>query len=117
MLVLCVLLVLLVLLVLPRLRVRIGRVVLQLLLQALDFPPVIGLPLIAIVDHECQRAREGDDDEALDDALVNVIVVFVGTTGRYGIGEILFVRGMVVGVRLFEEIGYPLAKRKIGFRL
>ena len=90
------------------------RVVVPLLLRFLRFSPVVRLSLLAVVDEEGEGSGQADDDEALEDAVVEFVVVVVVAT-RYAIRERLVVvvvvcGAVVVGVRLFEEVGNPFAE-------
>ena len=91
------------------------------LLGLLHFAPVVRLALLAVVDEEGEGGGEADDDEAFEDALVEVVVVVVVVVGvgagHAVVGEgivvgvvVVIVGAVVVGVGLFEEVGDPFAQ-------
>ena len=92
-----------------RLRLRL------LLLSCLHLPAMIRLPLLAIIHQERQRGRQTDDDEALEDVVLDLVVVagvVVATGDAFGDGVVVVVVAgvVVVGVGFVEEVGDPFAQ-------
>ena len=75
---------------------------------------MVGLSLLAVIKQECERASKPDDDKALGNAIVNVIVVLLGAghgLRHHMISEVVVTfAGMVVRMRVFEEVGDPFTK-------
>lgn len=83
-------------------------------LLRLHLPPVVRLSLLSVIHKECQRGRQADDDQTLEDAVVDFVVVVVVSAG-HAFGEglvvvVVVVCAVVVRVGFFEEVGDPFAE-------
>lgn len=95
-----------------------GSILLPLLPTTLPLPlhllPMRILSLLPIIHHKRQRSRQADNDQALDNTLVDLVVVIV-IAARHAVGEgivggvIIIGVTVVVGVLVFEEGGEPVA--------
>ena len=89
---------------------------LLLLLSRLHLPAMIRLPLLAVIHEERQSGRQTDDDEALEDVVLDLVVesavvIAAGHAFGDGVVVVVVVAGVVVvGVGFVEEVGDPFAQ-------
>ncbi len=78
---------------------------------------MIRLPLLAVVYKERYSGSYANDDDAFENAFVELIIVGVVATGeaRVVVVDIVFFSAVVVGVRVFKEGGEPFAEGPIFF--
>lgn len=77
---------------------------------------MIQRPLLPVIYEVNQRRRQAEDDEALNQPLVNGVVVIVAAGHRIRsdrVGEVVLLGVVVVRVVVLEEIGDPFAQRPV----
>ena len=76
---------------------------------------MVRLPLLPVIHQERQSGRQTDDDEALEDVVLDLVVVpAVVVTAGHAFGDgivVVVVAGVVVvGVGFVQEVGDPFAQ-------
>jgi hypothetical protein len=78
---------------------------------------VVGLSLLAVIEQKSECAGKGDNNKALHNTVIDVIiVVFVaghGLGGDWFREVVIPVAGMVIRMWVLEEVGDPFTERAI----